>query len=152
MSRPITTKMLKIVKEGFEEEKNVKVLSIFEKDNDIYGIYITPITEALSFLKDPLYNMTTDIDGHNIYMMELGMLLIASYRHGLMRMYNWLVHESDIKIENELFNDLINICIDNPPLLLSSFNIIKMIDKVNEGSLLEALIDLVELVEEFIVI
>ena len=152
MNRPITTTMLKIVKEGFEEEKNVKVLSIFEKDDAIYGVYLTPITEALSFLIDPLYNMSTDIEGHNIYMMELGTLLIASYKHGLIDMYNWLIHESDINIESELFNDLINNCIDNPPLNLSSFRIINHIDAMNEGNLQISIIDLIKLVENFMII
>ena len=149
MNRPISKTTLNIVKDGFEEEKNVKVLSIFERNNDIYGIYVVRITDALSFLKDPLYNMRTDIDGHNIYMIELGTLLIASYRHGSIKMYNWLIHDSNIKIRNKLFDELISNCIDNPPLNLASFRLIKSIDDMNKGCLPERVSDLVELVEEF---
>lgn len=152
MNKPVTTTMLKIVKDGFEEEKNVKVLSIFEEDDTIYGVYITPITEALSFLKDPLYNMSTDIDGHDIYMTELGTLLIASYKHGSMKMYNLLTHDSDIKIENELFHELISNCINNPPLNLSSFRIIRYIDMMNEGTLQISTSDLIKMAEDFMII
>lgn len=152
MNKPITTQTLNIVKDGFEEEKNVKVLSIYEEDDAIYGVYITPITEALSFLKNPLYNMSTDIDGHDIYMLELGTLLIASYKHGSMKMYNILTHESDLNIENELFDNLVNNCIDNPPLVSSIFHIINHIKKMNEGTLHIPISDLVELVQDFMVV
>lgn len=152
MNRPVTTKTLKIVKDGFEEEKNVKVLSIFEEDDAIYGIYITPITEALSFLKNPLYNMSTDIDGHDIYMMELGTLLITSYKYGSMKMYNWLVHDSDIKIESELFHDLVSNCINYPPLNLSTFHIIKHIDRMNSGNLQIPINDLVDMVQDLMIV
>jgi len=140
---------LNIVKESFEEQKNIYVLSIYEHDNDIYGVYINNPYDSLSFIKAPLYNMSTDIDGHNIFMMELGTILHFIYQNGSLQMFNWLVHPSSINCSSDLFYDLIDICFHNPPLNLSSFHLINWIDKLNSGNLNMSTIDLIDMVEEF---
>ena len=48
-NKPLNLTTLQIVKEGFEEQKNVHVVSIYEWDNDIYGIYINNPIDSLSF-------------------------------------------------------------------------------------------------------
>ncbi len=140
---------LRIVKESFEEQKNVYVLSIYEKDNDIYGIYINNLYDSLSFIQAPLTNMHTDIDGHNIFMMELGLLLTLIYQNGSVQMFNILAHPPSIDCSNDLFLDLLSLCVNNPPLNLSSFHLIKWIDKLNSGDLNMSTIDLIDMVEEF---
>lgn len=140
---------LEIIKESFEEQKNITILSIFEKNNDIYGVYVNPIQSSLSFTEQPLYNMSTDIDGHNIFMMELGTLLQLSYSNGSMQMYQWLCHPSHIKIINESFNKLINECEANPPYNLASFHLINWIDKLNNDDLNMSVTDLVDMVKIF---
>lgn len=148
-NKKIDKTTLTIVKESFEEQKNICVLSIFEEDNNIYGIYINNPYDSLSFINAPLYNMSTDIDGHNIFMMELGTILHLIYRNGSLQMFNWLMHLSSIDCSNDLFLDLVNICFANPPLLLSSFHLINWIDELNSGNLNMSTIDLIEMVEEF---
>lgn len=149
----IDKKIFNIVKEGFEEQKGIKVLSIYEWNNDIYGVYINNPIDSLSFIKAPLYNMHTDIEGHNIFMMELGELLYFSYDKASIQMYNWLINSSEIKSDSEeIFNELINICKSNPPLQLSSFHLIKWIDSLNDGDINYSANDLIDMVEHFMTI
>lgn len=149
----IDKKIFNIVKEGFEEQKGIKVLSIYEWNNDIYGVYINNPIDSLSFIKAPLYNMHTDIEGHNIFMMELGELLYFSYDKASIQMYNWLINPSEIKSDSEeIFNELINICKSNPPLQLSSFHLIKWIDRLNDDDINYSANDLIDMVEHFMTI
>ena len=153
-NKPLNLTTLQIVKEGFEEQKNVHVVSIYEWDNNIYGIYINNPIDSLSFSNTPLTNMHTDIDGHNIFMMELGLLLILIYQNGSMQMFNLLHGGSNIKINDtsDDFAELMQISYDNPPLQLSSFHLINWIDELNNGNLNMSTIDLIEMVENFMLI
>ena len=100
-NKPLNKNTLNIIKNGFEEQKKVTVLSLYEDNNDVYGIYINPLSQLLSFVEQPLYSMSTDIDGHNIFMMELGSLLHLIYHNASMQMYQWLCHPSDLIIPND---------------------------------------------------
>lgn len=155
-NKPIDKTTLQIVKESFEEQKNVYVPLIYVKDNDIYGIYINNPYDSLSFIKAPLTNMHTDIDGHNIFMFELGFILHLIYQNGSIQMYNILVKNIGTNLIYEPFNknfwDLISIIDDNPPLQLSSFHLINWIDNLNNNDLNMSTIDLIEMVENFMLI
>ena len=112
MSKEIDKQMLEIVKEGFEEQKHIDVVSIYAWNDDIYGVYINRPTDSLSFIKAPLYNMHTDIEGHNIFMMELGELLYYIYDKASIQMYNWLINPSALPCQfSSCFDDLLSICI-----------------------------------------
>lgn len=149
----IDKKIFNIIKEGFEEQKNIKVLSIYEWNNDIYGVYINNPIDSLSFIKTPLYSMHTDIENHNIFMMELGELLYFIYDKASVQMYNWLINPSALENDvDEVFKQLINICINNPPLQLSSFQLIKWIDKLNDDDINYSANDLIDMVEHFMTI
>lgn len=149
-NKPIDKTTLRIVKESFEEQKNIKILSLYDDNENIYGVYIIHPYESLSFIQAPLLNMTTDIDGHGILMFELGALLHFIYQNGSMQMFNVLTRPSAIDCSNDCFHDLLDICIDNPPLLLSSFHLIEWIDKMNNGDLHMSIDDLMVMVENFI--
>ena len=149
----IDKKIFQIVKEGFEEQKGIQVLSIYEWNDDIYGVYINNPIDSLSFIKAPLYNMHTDIDGHNIFMMELGELLYLAYDKASIQMYNWLINPSEIVSNNdEIFKKLIDICKSNPPLQLSSFQLIKWIDRLNDDDINYSASDLIDMVQHFMTI
>ena len=153
MSKKIDKQMLEIVKEGFEEQKHIDVVSIYAWNDDIYGVYINRPTDSLSFIKAPLYNMHTDIEGHNIFMMELGELLYYIYDKASIQMYNWLINPSALPCQfSSCFDDLLSICIANPPLQLSSFQLIKWIDKLNDGDINYSANDLIDMVEQFMII
>ena len=145
----ITTLM--IIKKGFEEQKNIKVLLLYEKDNNVYGFYINNPYDSLSFIQAPLFNMRTDIDGHDIFMIELGTLLQFIYQNGSMQMFNLLHNCGNIcyKSTSNNFIKLLQISYDNPPLLLSSFHLIKWIDKLNNDDLNMSTTNLIDMVEEF---
>ena len=148
-NRKIDITTLRIVKDSFEEQKNVVILSLYEKDNDIYGVYINDPHEILSFNQVALTDMRTDIDGHNIFMFELGLLLTLIYKNGSAQMFNILTRPSAIDCENDLFLKLMSICINNPPLNLSSFHLTKWIDDLNSGNLKMSINDLIDMVNEF---
>lgn len=148
-NRKVDLNTLNIVRESFEEQKGIKVLSIYSKDNDIYGVYIAPLNQLLSFIEQPLYSMSTDIDGHNIFMMELGSLLHLIYHNGSIQMYQWLMHKSDINISYSHFDQLLEYCDDNPPYELVKFNLTRWIDELNDGNLNMSTFDLVDMVKIF---
>ena len=100
-------------------------------------------------------NMSTDIDGHNIFMMELGLLLRLIYSNGSVQMFNILHEVGDVSLPNILndnFTKLFDLSCNNPPLQLSSFQLIKWIDDFNDGNLNISLDDLMDMVEHFMVI
>lgn len=148
-NKKVDINTLNIVRESFEEQKDIKVLSLYSKDNNIHGIYISPLSQLLSFIEQPLYSMSTDIDGHNIFMMELGSLLHLIYHNGSIQMYQWLMHKSDININYYHFDQLLEYCEVNPPYELVKFHLIKWIDKLNDGNLNMSTFDLVDMVKIF---
>lgn len=148
-NKKVDINTLNIVRESFEEQKDIKVLSLYAKDNDIYGVYIAPLNQLLSFIEQPLYSMSTDIDGHNIFMMELGSLLHLIYHNGSIQMYQWLMHKSDININYYHFDQLLEYCEANPPYDLAKFHLIKWIDRLNDGDLDMSTFDLVDMVKIF---
>lgn len=150
-NKTIDKATLQIVKESFEEQKNIHVLLIYEWKNNIYGVYVSNLYDALSFIQAPLTNMSTDIDGHNIFMIELGLLLLLIYQNGSMQMFNMLHSGSNMVLvdDSEDFKNLLQISYDNPPLQLSSFQLINWIDRLNSGDLNMSTIDLIDMVDNF---
>lgn len=144
MSDVSTQELLTIVKDSFEEQKDIKILSLYVEDEYIHGIYILPLQQSLSFTHEPLLDMTTDIGGHTIIMEELGQVLLYAYNVGIIDYYMKLIHESDIVIPNKLFDNLLNICIDNPPLqridarLIDWFNITQEVHRARTQTFLKA--------------
>lgn len=131
-NRQITPDILTIIKESFEEQKGIKVLSIFTRDNDVVGIYIIPPQQSLSFVEVPLLDMTTDFDGHRIIMFELGQLLQFSYRYGEINHFCTLVTPSDIKIVSNLFSTLVDKCLNNPPIHRINLSLIEWFERTDE--------------------
>ena len=148
-NKPLNLHTLQIIKDGFEEQKNVIVLSLYAENNDVYGIYLNPLSQLLSFIEQPLYSMSTDIDGHNIFMMELGSLLHLVYHNASIQMYQWLCHPSDIIIHNEDFDTLIEYCEEHPPYQLASFHLINWVEELNNDNLNMSTFDLVDMFKIF---
>lgn len=148
-NKPLNKNTLNIIKNGFEEQKKVTVLSLYEDNNDVYGIYINPLSQLLSFVEQPLYSMSTDIDGHNIFMMELGSLLHLIYHNASMQMYQWLCHPSDLIIPNDDFDKLVSLCETYPPYNLASFHLINWVAELNNGNLNMSTFDLVDMFKIF---
>ena len=128
------TTILEIVRKGFEEQKDIKILSLFFDGNIIRGIYILPPNQTLSFLQAPLLDMTTDLDGYTIILEELGQVLMYSYRSGSIFHFNDLLRKSEINCVSNYFDTLVNYCANNPPLLLFKQNFIEWIDQTDEIS------------------
>lgn len=132
MSRPITKEILTIVKESFEEQKGIKVLSVYADGCKIHGVYILPLEQSLSFQEEPLLDMVTDIDGRMIIMEELGQLLLYAYKLGSIEHFMKLTHVSDIDISSKLFSDLVSKCLSNPPLQLIDARLIEWCERTDE--------------------
>lgn len=119
MSKIGMNELLQIVKDSFEEQKGIKVLSLrFQKrENIIYGIYILPLEQSLSFTEEPLLDMQTDIDGHQVIMQELGQMLLYSYHFGSIRDYTVLTSGFlGLDINNNRYDELMTLCRKNVPL------------------------------------
>lgn len=154
-NKNINDETLQIIKESFEEQKDIRIVHIYADKENVYGIYINNPYISLSFIHEPLKNMSTDIDGHNIFMFELGLLLYLIYRNGSVQMFNILHSSGDNcswSLSNDDFLELLELSYDNPPLQLSSFHLIKWIDRLNDGDLNMSIIDLIDMVENFIII
>ena len=111
--------LLQIVKDSFEEQKGIKVLSLHfqRRENIIYGIYILPLEQSLSFTEEPLLDMETDIDGHQVIMQELGQMLLYSYHLGSVKHYTILVSGClGLDINNNKYDELMTLCKKNIPL------------------------------------
>ena len=135
MSKITTEELLSIVKESFEEQKNIKIISIFMEEDKIHGIYLLPLQQSLSFQEEPLLDMTTDIDGHIIIMEELGQVLLYAYNMGMIDAYLKLIRTSNINITNPLFDELVDICIKNPPLQRIDARLIEWFEYTDEVSI-----------------
>lgn len=131
MSKIGMNELLQIVKDSFEEQKGIKVLSLhFQKrENTIYGIYILPLEQSLSFIEEPLLDMQTDIDGHQVIMQELGQMLLYSYHLGNVRDYTVLVSGFlGLDINNDKYDELMTLCRKNVPLQRITANFLDWIE------------------------
>ena len=131
MSKIGMNELLQIVKDSFEEQKGIKILSLrFQKrENIIYGIYILPLEQSLSFTEEPLLDMQTDIDGYQIVMQELGQMLLYSYYLGSVRDYTVLVSGFlGLDIDNNKYDELMELCRKNVPLQRITANFLNWIE------------------------
>lgn len=116
MSKLAEQELLQLIKDSFEEQKHIKVLSLYIEDDKVHGVYILPPQQSLSFFEEPLLDMVTDIDGYTIIMEELGQLLLYAYHVGSITHFFKLTHVSDINIVSKSYDNLVSICSKNPPL------------------------------------
>ena len=131
MSKIGMNELLQIVKDSFEEQKGIKVLSLhFQKrENTIYGIYLLPLEQSVSFTEEPLLDMQTDIDGYQIVMQELGQMLLYSYYLGSVRDYTVLVSGFlGLDIDNNKYDELMELCRKNVPLQRITANFLNWIE------------------------
>ena len=112
-NRPIDDTTLDIIAKTFQDNKNIIVLSCYEKDNHVYGFYIHSLHNYLSFVKQPEADITMDIDGYQITFIELGAALYYIYNIGSPSFYNLII---DAVSDNKEFNEIIAFLIDNPPI------------------------------------
>lgn len=137
MSKIGMNELLQIVKDSFEEQKGIKVLSLhFQKrENTIYGIYILPLEQSLSFTEEPLLDMETEIDGHQVIMQELGQMLLYSYHIGSVREYTILTYPGLARLDipnNNKYDELIELCRENIPLQRITANFLRWIELTDE--------------------
>lgn len=125
--------ILEIVREGFEEQKGIKILSLFfTEEKRIEGIYIIPPDQSLSFLQLPLLDMYTTLEDYKIFLIELGEILRYSYKMGSLHHFNNLLIASEINCENNLFDALVDYCRENPPMLMIKTSLIEWIKRTDE--------------------
>lgn len=137
MSKIGINELIQIIKDSFEEQKGIKVLSLHfkKRKNTFYGIYVLPLEQSLSFKEEPLLDMTTDIDGHRIIMQELGQILLYSYNFGSVEDYMILtqsVFQDDFEISNSIYDELLDLCRHNVPLQRFGIRLINWIELTDE--------------------
>ena len=113
-NRPIDDETLKVVKQTLEEQNNIKVLSIYEKEGNICGIFIHSLHNYLTFLSIPDADISTTIDGHNFMFIELRSLLGYAYHLGSPAYYRFL---TDAVPMDEDFNEILYFAKDHIPMI-----------------------------------
>ena len=125
--------ILDIVREGFEEQKGIKILSLFfSEEKRIEGIYIIPPDQSLSFTHLPLLDMYTEFEDYKIFLLELGEVLRYSYKMGSLFHFNQLLISSEINYVNSCFDKIVSVCKKHPPLLLMKTSLLEWIKQIDE--------------------
>lgn len=134
MLSKVDKKKLLTIKDIYEEKENIKILSLYQNNNDIVGIYINPSSSYLSFLNRlNKYSIDQQADNDlNINLFELGQVLYMIYRYGSLRMLNILLQSSDIVIENIGYNYILDFVKTNVPLGLASAKFIEVANTILE--------------------
>ena len=144
-NRKLDNNILTVIKDTLEESKQITVLNIFIEDDDVYGVYLNPLEHSLSFLQVPEFTIHTEIDGHYITFIELGFLLRSIYNECTLSLYNWLLHPADIECTTyPLYNDILELVQNNPPLNLTKMVIINQFDDVINSNDKQKILELVQ--------
>ena len=130
-NRPIDDETLKVVKQTLEEQNNIKVLSIYEKEGNICGIFIHSLHNYLTFLTMPESDISTTIDGHDFMFIELQTLLGYAYHLGSPAYYKFL---TDAVPMEEDFNDILYFAKDHPPMISFIAMIKRRISEINNDN------------------
>lgn len=131
-NRPIDDETLQVIKETLEEQNNIKVLSIYEKNNNICGIFLHSLHNYLTFLIRPDSDITATIDGHDFMFIELGTLLGFIYYFGSPSYYKFL---TDAAIMDKDFNDILFFTQEHPPMISFISMIKRKISQVNNDDI-----------------
>ena len=128
-----TNDVLNVVKKTFEKTKNIKFFTLYAEKNNIYGIYCNNIDDILRFSSVPDISFTTDLEGYNIFLFELGNVLYNIYNNASSSLFfvNILLHENYLKIDED-YQEIINFVGNNIPLFLIKGWLIENIDEVIE--------------------
>lgn len=133
MIQKVDKKMLLTIKDIYEEKEDIKILSLYQHNNDIVGIYINPSSSYLSFLNKYKYSIDQQVDNDlNINLFELGQVLYMIYRYGSLRMLHILLQSSDIVIENIGYDYILDFVKTNVPLGLASAKFIEAANSILE--------------------
>ena len=144
-NRKLDNNILTVIKDTLEDSKQITILNIFIEDDDVYGVYLNSLEHSLSFLQVPEFTIHTEIDGHYITFIELGFLLRSIYNEGTLSLYNWLLHPADIEcVTCPLYNDILELVQDNPPLNLTKMVIINQFDDVINSNDKQKILELVQ--------
>lgn len=127
-------KILNIVKNTFEKTKDIKIFTLYEDKNNIYGIYCNSIEDILRFSSIPDISFKTDLEGYNIFLFELGNVLYNIYNNASSSLFfvNMLLHENKIRNNNEFYQEIISFVDKNVPFFLVKAWLIKNIDALLE--------------------
>lgn len=113
-NRPIDDEILQIAKQTLEEQNNIRILSIYEKDGNVCGIFIHSLHNYLTFLTRPDSDISKNIDGHEFMFIELGALLGFAYYFGSPSYYKFL---TDAVIMDKDFNDILFFAQEHRPMV-----------------------------------
>lgn len=127
--REVDEKTLEIIKTVFEEQKHIQFITLYNKGNDVFGVFIHSIKDSLSFLKVADYteqHITMGLENVNINFFELGALLYHIYFTGAINFIELLLPPTNIIKPSSNYNKLCDILTENIP-----FNIYKakLLDK-----------------------
>lgn len=123
------TDVLQTIKDTLEEAQNIKVLSIYEKDNVVFGIYINDVRDSLSFLQVPRVHIETNVMGIQIEFFELGAVLHHIYYTGALKFIDILTESDENITPNNDLLTLTDFILENLPLNIAQVNFIESLNK-----------------------
>lgn len=126
----IMNRILNVVKTTFEKTKDIKIFTLYEENNNIYGIYCNSIEDILRFSSIPDISFKTDLEGHNIFLFELGNVLYNIYNNASSSLFfvDMLLHKNELENDNEFYQEIINFISENIPFFLVKAWLIEHID------------------------
>lgn len=128
-NRELDEKTLNIIKSVFEEQKHIQIVNLYNKGNNVFGVYIHSIKDSISFLNTPDYTEQTihmGLENININLFELGNVLYHIYFSGSINFIKLITTIGEIIEPSTNYNKLCELLTKNIP-----FNIYKakLIDK-----------------------
>lgn len=128
----IMNRVLNVVKKTFEKTKDIKIFTLYEEGNNIYGIYCNSIEDILRFSSIPDISFETDLEGYNIFLFELGNVLYNIYNNASSSLFfvDVLLHSNELKNDDEFYQEIINFVDENIPFNLVKAWLVEHIDQL----------------------
>ena len=128
----IMNRVLNVVKKTFEKTKDIKIFTLYEEGNNIYGIYCNSIEDILRFSSIPDISFETDLEGYNIFLFELGNVLYNIYNNASSSLFfvDVLLHSNELENDDEFYQEIINFVSENIPFNLVKAWLVEHIDQL----------------------
>ena len=126
------TDVLQTIKDTLEQTQNITVLSIYEENNVVFGIYVNDVRDSLSFLNVPPVHLETIVLGIHIEFFELGAVLHHIYLTGAFKFVEILTtSDKNIAPDDDLMT-LVDFLLEKLPFNVAQAN---FLDAFLKGSI-----------------
>lgn len=126
--------VLKVIKDKYEQNENIHILSLYQKNGNVTGIYLNSINAELSFLNAPHTHLQQKLpDGRIIILLELKSLLRFIYNNGSLQMLDILLYPSELDNVNKEYEKVLSFVKENVPLAIAKARLSSIIETLNSN-------------------